>query len=243
MMGDALDRIGGAAGNARGRAGVGTGEDERELVAADPEGRIGCAARGRDGAGGRAQGAVARRVAAEVVDRLEPIEIEDDDRQRQRRGRPFGPVQMRVERIMELAVVEQAGERIAACSGVVLSDLEEVVEDQRRMLGEGGNRTALALAAWRDRDGGLQVADRLPTSDQREDRIRRPVRTGPELELRLQPWKEQRGPPLHDGSTILDARRGRDIGHRGHQTGRTTSARHATGRSAARARFCWDRRS
>ena len=243
VVGDALDRVRGAAGDPRGRVGVGTGEDERELVAADAEGRVGRAARGRDGAGGRAQGPVARRVAAEVVDRLEAVEIEDDDRQRERRRGSLGPVQVRVERVVELAVVEQPGERIAAGAGVVLGDREEVVEDQRGVLGEGGDRAPLPLSARRDGDGGLQVADRLAARDQREDRIRRPIRTGPELQLRLQSWEEPRGLLLHDGSATLDARRGRDIGHRGHQTGRTTSARHATGRSATRWRFCWDRRS
>ena len=99
------------------------------------------------------------------------------------------------------------------------------------------------LRRARDGRGGLQVADRLAAGDQREDRLRRPIRPGSQLQLRLQPGEELHGPPLHDGSALLDARRGRDIGHRGHQTGRTTSARHATGWSAAHRRFCWDQRS
>src|SRR5438874_3740170 len=68
----------------RDRARVGPGrldEDQRELVAADPEGRIGLAENGRELFGHALENGVPGGMAVAVVDLLEPVQVEHDQRE------------------------------------------------------------------------------------------------------------------------------------------------------------------
>jgi hypothetical protein len=209
-VGGADDRVRGAAGDPGGGLAVGVGEDQRELVAADPEGGVGAGAADRgDRRGGGAQGAVAGGVAAEVVDGLEAVEVEEDDGERAGGGEPA------VDRLVELAVVEQAGERVAACAGVMLGEHEEGVERERRVLGEGGERRALAAGGAA---GRLEVADRPAAGGERHRRPDGPVGPGAELQLRLEARDERVRLAVDRGHTGLHAAGGRDLGDGGDKT-------------------------
>ncbi len=62
------DRVGRAGGDRGCVLGAAAGQQQRELVAADPEGRVGRAADGGERGGGRAQQSVAGAVSAQIVD-------------------------------------------------------------------------------------------------------------------------------------------------------------------------------
>ncbi len=86
------------------------GHDHRELVTTDPAGDVGRANRLAKPVGGLREDTIAREVADLVVDRLEVVEVEDD--QRQLSLVAMGPRHLAAERLLEEALVEQAGERI-----------------------------------------------------------------------------------------------------------------------------------
>ena len=91
---------------------AGAGEDDGELVAADPVRLVRAAHRRAQRVGQRADALVAGLVAVRVVVRLEIVEIDQHQGQRQARAR--GVLQLAREILVEHAVVAQAGERIRA---------------------------------------------------------------------------------------------------------------------------------
>ena len=76
-MPDLRERLLGALGNLDRIVGAGAGKDDGELVAADPAGHVGGADRRPQRVGERAERLVAGAVAADVVDALEPVEVDD----------------------------------------------------------------------------------------------------------------------------------------------------------------------
>ena len=78
---------------------VGVRHQDRELVAADPEGAVGVADHLGDEAPHPLEQLVARRVALRVVDELEVVEVEDQ--QRDRHAIPAIPVDLAVELLLE----------------------------------------------------------------------------------------------------------------------------------------------
>ena len=91
---------------------TGVREDDGELVSADAVGLICATHRRAQRVGERADALVARLVAVRVVERLEIVEV--DQRQGQRQARARGVLQLAREVLMKYAVVAQAGERIRA---------------------------------------------------------------------------------------------------------------------------------
>ena len=101
------DRRAQALGHRKGVMGVQTGQQHGELLAADAEDGVLVADGAVQGLGDMAQGLVAHRVAMCVVDSLEVVDID----RREREG-GVGPVDTKVlvERLLEGAVTQQAGE-------------------------------------------------------------------------------------------------------------------------------------
>ena len=91
-------------------AGLDVGEQEEELVAALPGDRVGLADGRAEPLGDGAQQLVARRVAEVVVDELEVVEVDEEDRD-VRAGAPR-PREGEVEVLGEHRAVRQAGERV-----------------------------------------------------------------------------------------------------------------------------------
>ena len=80
--------------------GVAVGHQDRELVAPEPRDRVGVAGGGAERLGHAAQGGVPRRMPEQVVDVLEPVHVDDQERERggtSARGRER-PLELLVER-------------------------------------------------------------------------------------------------------------------------------------------------
>ena len=93
-----------------GALGVGVRQEDRELVATDPEGTID-PAQARDGEAAEVgQGPVAGGVALLVVDRLELVDVQQDERDRDAVAVGLGD--LTVELLLERTVVAETGERI-----------------------------------------------------------------------------------------------------------------------------------
>ena len=88
-----------------------SGQQHRELVAAQAEGGVGAADLPQPAAD-RGQDAVAGRVAVGVVDGLEAVEVDDDQRQGARVADV--PGQLALQRLVERAAVAEAGQRVQA---------------------------------------------------------------------------------------------------------------------------------
>ena len=86
-------------------------QDDRELVAADPERPVRAAQVRRRQGRGVAQQAVAGGVTAGVVDLLEVVDVEEGEGQRQAVPRRVGPLALHL--LLERPVVAEAGQRIA----------------------------------------------------------------------------------------------------------------------------------
>ena len=129
---------------------IGARHDDRELVAADPEGPVRATQVAGHGRRGVAQQDVADRVAASVVDPLEVVEIDDGQRQRLVVADRAGPLALHL--LLEGAVVAQPGQRVAQRLGA--RPVVGVLEDP-----------AGALEPL----GGLQDPSRQPDGERAED--------------------------------------------------------------------------
>ena len=98
-------------------------QQHRELVAAQARHAVAVADRGAQDAGDLAQQLIARRMAAGVVDDLEVIQIQIQQRVRHRLS--ARPHQSGVEPPLELAARDEAGERIVARLTQLLARLVE----------------------------------------------------------------------------------------------------------------------
>ena len=116
---------------------AGAGQHERELLAAEPRGHVGVA-RGRPQHLGEApQDVVAGVVAERVVDALEVVEVDHQQRQLAARAEL---VEVAVDRELEAAAVAQPGQRIVG--GEVLEPLEPPrgLDRAHRLVGEHAQR-------------------------------------------------------------------------------------------------------
>ena len=131
----------------RDRARVGPGrldEDQRELVAADPEGGIGLAENGRELFRHALENGVAGSMAVAVVDLLEPVQVEHDQRE-------WAPVAARpsdfgVEVADERAPVQEVRERVVIRQEPELRELVRGRERRRRLVREDPQRLQALLA-------------------------------------------------------------------------------------------------
>ena len=82
-----------------------------ELVTPDARDRVDAPDDGLQPLGDHAQDGVAGLVAAHVVDALEPVDV--DDEQRERLGRPLGARERLLDPVVEQRAVRQAGERVS----------------------------------------------------------------------------------------------------------------------------------
>ena len=134
-----------AVGGDEGLVGVGVREDDRELVSADAEGPVSVAQRITDAVGHAHQETIAGRVTLAVVDDLEVVEV--DEQQRHRYLVPPVQLQLAVQLLLEGAVVAEPGqavvERVLARlpvqhlqlrlrSGEVIERLQEGARDHDR---------------------------------------------------------------------------------------------------------------
>ena len=147
---------------------VGDRQQGGELVAADPEQRVAAAQGAAERGGDRAEDLVAVLVAVGVVDALEAVEVDDDDRGLRAAVRPG-------EGLVEGRVVAEPGERVGggalaqrahqvggaqARRGVGGEQLEELdVLDRDRPLGAAGEQEDAARPALRDERDGDEGAD------------------------------------------------------------------------------------
>ena len=97
-------------GDGVGLLGHGSGHQHGELVAADPERAVGPAQRAPQQLGDLGQGLVADGVAGRVVDELEVVEVDQDERD-QVTVAPDG-VQLAIELLLERPVVAEPRERV-----------------------------------------------------------------------------------------------------------------------------------
>ena len=105
----ALQQCGGALGQRHGSAPHVTGEDQRELVAADPGGdtALGPARDHREGVGGQDDHPVSGVVAGLVVDLLQPVQVEEHDG-----GAGLSLLEQPGQAVVEDAPVGQPGQRV-----------------------------------------------------------------------------------------------------------------------------------
>ena len=85
-------------------------QDDRELVAPDPERAVIAPKRGGHGPADRLQELVAAGVASLVVDALEVVDV--DQQERQRRATPDGHVELAGELFLERSMVSEAGQAV-----------------------------------------------------------------------------------------------------------------------------------
>ena len=155
------------------------GQEECELVAAEPEGLAALAEAGGD----LREDAVADRVAVAVVDLLEVVDVEKAERERE--ALLLRLVQVVLEALVEVAVVpeprQRVGERQAhRLQRAVHRALVERDGDERADEGRGEERRALPedgqheADRGHDREGNDRPVDRA--LEQRHERLARPAR-------------------------------------------------------------------
>ncbi len=145
-----------------------------ELVAADARDGVRLAHDRLEAAGDRPQDGVARLVSADVVDALEPVEV--DDEQRERFPRASRARERLRDAVVQQVAVREPGERVA--EGGALR-CEQAGDEQRgRCAGQRRDR-------HRDHEcgdralGPAQVECRYPTEADQADRRRRPHQPAP----------------------------------------------------------------
>ena len=143
-------------------------DDDGELVAADAERLLAGAAVLGERPRELAQDAVARRMPLVVVQALEVVEVEEDER---RLGRPGVGVQQRpVEVLLEGAVVAELREGIAPGLGVCLREPAGVGERGAGELGHGGEQARvdadLRALGHADEKRAEELASRHDRSDE-----------------------------------------------------------------------------
>ena len=106
------------------------GQDDRELVAADAAGDVGRAHDVADALGRLGQHGVAGEVADAVVDRLEVVEVEDEQREPPVVALRAGDLAR--ERLVEVAAVVQAGERVEVGELPRLAEAPRVLDRRAR---------------------------------------------------------------------------------------------------------------
>ena len=137
------------------RGAVGLRQDHHELVAAVARGDVGVAHRGADQEADLAQRAAAAQVAVGVVDRLEAVEV--DEQQRQRAAVAVDQLQLAVERLVEVAEVVERRDLVGDRHLARLLQQAHVLEGERHGVGQ---RLQPRERARRRRPLGLRAAER-----------------------------------------------------------------------------------
>lgn len=115
--------------------GVGLRQQQHELLAALPEGEVDLADLAAHPAGELGQHGVPRRVAVRVVDGLEPVQVEGEDAEHP--AEPARPLDLPADRLLQVAVVPQPGERVGQREPLRLLVHPDVVHRHRGVAGEG----------------------------------------------------------------------------------------------------------
>src|SRR5581483_12249068 len=154
------------------------GEDDRELVAADAAGDVGAADDRAQALRDLAEDGVAAQVADLLVDRLEVVEVEEDERETAVVA--VGPLHLLGERLVEVAAVVETRQRIAHRQLVELPELARVLDRPRGLSGELLEHGEILLPRLVDRPapehgqraGGRRVLDAERQEDAELDRVR-----------------------------------------------------------------------
>ena len=159
----ALDRPAHLLGGLGGALLVGVGQQHHELLAAVPNRQVDRSDVAREQAGEGLQHLVADGVAVLVVDQLEAVEVEVDDRERL--VGPLGPAELALQQVVEEAAVGQPGEVVV--ERLPLGALEEADHDveqqgdghgRRQEVQDGGERRGVE----RRQEGDLVLHHRHP---------------------------------------------------------------------------------
>ena len=162
--------------------------DDRELLTADPADAVTGAHGGEEDLRDLREDEVARRVAVDVVDALEVVEVEHHERDGglvDRRAH-----ELLAELLVERAVVPEAGQRIGLRLSLERGSDLRVVDGERRGVAEADNELELVLgelleARAVDVDGAAEPAPGDERDDDQRLRIGRRVRheAHPRIEL------------------------------------------------------------
>ncbi len=147
------------------------GEDDAELVAAEATGNVGGANGRPQRVRERAQRLVAGHVAADVVDPLQPVEV--DDQERQVLPRAQASRDGRLELLLEQPAVVEAGELVARGGLLQLGEENRVSDGDGDDVAKGSTEVDRGLvpdpvSAVDD----LHEADGLPARNQRQHQQR-----------------------------------------------------------------------
>ena len=163
-------------------------QDHGKLLAADATDRVGRAGDALQHLGEELEHVVALAVAADIVDALEVVDVEHQ--QRDGVVRAAGAVELRAQALMEVAVVVEAGQRV--CVREVLEACADlcVVERQRGGVAEPARKLEVVLVELRVLADAVDVqcALQLAAGDQRDcdQRLRVGRRPGHELDARIE---------------------------------------------------------
>ena len=144
------------------------GHDDRELLAADPADGVGRAHGREEDRRDLREHVVARRVAVDVVDALEVVEVEHHERDRRLFGRR--EEEHLAQPLVERAVVPEARQRVGLRLALERRADVGVVDRERGRVGEADDEPELVLgellvAGAVDVERALQV----PARDERDD--------------------------------------------------------------------------
>ena len=142
---------------ARRLASLDSGQDHRELVAADAAGDVGVAHDLADALGDLGEHGVAGEVADAVVDRLEVVEVEDD--QREPAVVALGARDLARERLVEVAAVVQAGQRVEVGVLARLAEAPRVLDRRARRARASSSSSAQVVVAERRRGCAREDAE------------------------------------------------------------------------------------
>src|SRR5262249_48248120 len=154
-------------------------QDEHELLATVPAGDVRRPRRAAEKGTEARQDDVARLVAEAVVEVLEAVDVQQDERQRAMLA--LRAAQLPIERALHVPAVEEPGERVA--DGLPTEGLSEadVCERERELLGDGHREShaglaqaSLDLRAWGRRE--REQPQGLPLRRERHADERRRIR-------------------------------------------------------------------
>ena len=169
VVGPLVERDDDPVGGVLGGLAVGVRQDDRELVAAVARADVAGSQGRSDLLGGPGQDAVAEQVAERVVHELEVVEV--DHQQGQRRLRALSPDDLLAQPLVQVAVVEEAGQLVAVGEVPGILVVAGVLERHRGLVGHRPGELERRLVE--DAVGPaheLDEADRAALGDERQHR-------------------------------------------------------------------------
>jgi hypothetical protein len=147
-------------------------KQDRELLAADPAGDVAAAQALHRSDRDAAQDDVALLVPVQVVQELEVVEVERD--QRERPPVPLRPVHLAAHPLVEESVVAEPRQEVCLSLLLELMADARVVERQREQVGEAPDQVELLVGERRElaQPVGVERADRAVAHDERHDHQR-----------------------------------------------------------------------